>query len=174
MSVIISGRFRLLTTVYRRLPYSIMLLGRRCRAVCSNRFVKTADWPIPSFRIIRRLMIMERLRFMSGHQKKRWKRSRRSFSGNQTVLDHGLTTKEMEDGIEQLKGSLILGNESISSHMNRNARNELHLGMHPTLEDVLAEVEQITPADIQEMIAYIFSQPPAKAYILPEIEGGRP
>ncbi|MCK2156949.1 MULTISPECIES: pitrilysin family protein [Exiguobacterium] len=88
----------------------------------------------------------------------------------QQLLEHGLTTKELEDGIEQLKGSLILGNESTSSHMNRNARNELHLGMHPTLEDVLAEVEQITPANVQEMIAYIFSEPPAKAYILPEID----
>lgn len=86
------------------------------------------------------------------------------------LLEHGLTENELEDGIEQLKGSLILGNESTSSHMNRNARNELHLGMHPTLEDVIKEVEQITPADVQEMIAYIFSEPPAKAYILPELD----
>lgn len=88
-----------------------------------------------------------------------------------TLLADGLTTKEIEDGIEQLKGSLILGNESTSSHMNRNARNEIHLGTHPTLEEVLAEVEQITATDIREMITHIFSQPPAKAYILPEIEG---
>ncbi|AFS70791.1 MULTISPECIES: pitrilysin family protein [Exiguobacterium] len=86
------------------------------------------------------------------------------------LLAHGLTVKELEDGIEQLKGSLILGNESTSSHMNRNARNELHLGTHPTLEEVLEEVERITPENVQEMIAHIFSEPPAKAYILPEID----
>ncbi|WP_214801838.1 pitrilysin family protein [Exiguobacterium sp. ERU656] len=86
------------------------------------------------------------------------------------LLANGLTDKEVEDGIEQLKGSLILGNEGTSSHMNRNARNELHLEKHPTLEEVIEEVERITKEDIQGLITHIFEEPPAKAYILPEME----
>ncbi|MGI1804806.1 M16 family metallopeptidase [Exiguobacterium sp. TDN 0502] len=82
----------------------------------------------------------------------------------------GLSAKELEDGIEQLRGSLILGNEGTSSHMNRNARNELHLHRHPSLEEVLADVERIRPSDIEDLIQYIFSEEPAKAYILPADE----
>ncbi len=51
--------------------------------------------------------------------------------------------------------------------MNRNARNELHLHRHPSLEEVLADVERIRPSDIEGLIEHIFSEEPAKAYILP-------
>ncbi|MCY1690645.1 hypothetical protein OVA29_08115 [Exiguobacterium sp. SL14] len=71
-------------------------------------------------------------------------------------MDYQLRNLKME--LSKLKGSLILGNEGTSSHMNRNARNELHLHRHPSLEEVLADVERIRPSDIEGLIQHIFSE----------------
>lgn len=86
------------------------------------------------------------------------------------LLTEGLTREEIEGGIEQLKGSLILSNEGSSSHMNRNARNELHLERHPSLEEVIAEVERITPEVVEELIREVFADTPAKSYVMPAEE----
>jgi predicted Zn-dependent peptidase len=50
---------------------------------------------------------------------------------------------------EQLKGNLILGLESTSSRMNQMARNEIYLGRHFTLEDILERIEAVTVDNVR-------------------------
>lgn len=72
---------------------------------------------------------------------------------------HGLNEKELGKGKEQLKGSLILSLESTGSRMNRLGKNELMIGRHDSLDDMITRIEAVTCEDIQEVIHVMFGQP---------------
>ncbi|MEB3102618.1 M16 family metallopeptidase [Ferviditalea candida] len=79
------------------------------------------------------------------------------------VLDeirrNGLSDKELAQGKEQLKGSLILSLESTSSRMNRIGKNELILGKHYSLDEMIEKIDSVTMEDILEMTKRIFTEP---------------
>lgn len=77
----------------------------------------------------------------------------------------GLTEAELHRGKEQLKGSLILSLESTSSRMNRNGKNELMLGRHYTLDQMLERIDDVTMADIANMTKRLLSVPFATAVV---------
>lgn len=72
---------------------------------------------------------------------------------------HGLNEQELRKGKEQLKGSLILSLESTGSRMNRLGKNELMIGRHDSLDDMIKRIEAVTSEDIQEVIHVMFAQP---------------
>lgn len=67
----------------------------------------------------------------------------------------GLTKKELENGKEQLKGSLMLSLESTSSRMNRNGKHELLLKRHLTLDEVMEHIDRVTLEDMERVSQYI-------------------
>ncbi|MFF2482598.1 M16 family metallopeptidase [Paenibacillus sp. NPDC058071] len=77
----------------------------------------------------------------------------------------GLTEEELHRGKEQLKGSLILSLESTSSRMNRIGKNELMLGRHYTLDDMLTRIENVTMEDVREMTKRMLSVPFSAAMV---------
>lgn len=79
----------------------------------------------------------------------------------QRVKTSGLTNLEWLNGKEQLKGSLMLGLEGTSSRMQRNGRNELILGRHRTLDDVLNRIDTISQDDIAQVAHDLFNQQPS-------------
>ncbi|MBJ6363429.1 M16 family metallopeptidase [Paenibacillus sp. GCM10012307] len=78
---------------------------------------------------------------------------------------NGLSAAELHRGKEQLKGSLILSLESTSSRMNRIGKNELMLGRHYTLDQMLERIDQVTDADIREITSRMLSVPFAVAMV---------
>ncbi|MNJ38345.1 Peptidase M16 inactive domain protein [compost metagenome] len=72
---------------------------------------------------------------------------------------HGLNEQELRKGKEQLKGSLILSLESTGSRMNRLGKNELMIGRHDSLDDMITRIEAVTTEDIREVIHVMFGQP---------------
>jgi predicted Zn-dependent peptidase len=60
------------------------------------------------------------------------------------VSKKGFQEAQLHVSKEQLKGFYLLGLESTNSRMSRNARNEMILHDHPTLEDTIAKIDQIT------------------------------
>lgn len=68
------------------------------------------------------------------------------------VGDGGVTTRELEAAKGHLQGSLALSLESSASRMHRLGRSELTLGEVPSLDDLVAEVEAVTPDDISRVI----------------------
>ncbi|RSL33213.1 insulinase family protein [Salibacterium salarium] len=74
----------------------------------------------------------------------------------QDVKANGLTVKELENGKEQLKGNIMLGLESTSSRMSRNGKNELVLGHHRPLDEVLQRIEAVSLEDIKRTAKYVF------------------
>jgi len=81
------------------------------------------------------------------------------------LADKGLTDIELHRGKEQLKGSLILSLESTSSRMNRIGKNELMLGRHYTLDEMLERIDAVTMADIRDVTSRILSVPFAVAMV---------
>ncbi|MDQ0299182.1 putative Zn-dependent peptidase [Salibacterium salarium] len=74
----------------------------------------------------------------------------------QDVKAKGLTVKELENGKEQLKGNIMLGLESTSSKMSRNGKNELMLGHHRPLDEVIQRIEAVGLEDIKKTAEYVF------------------
>ncbi len=79
----------------------------------------------------------------------------------------GLTDDEVEKGKRQLKGSLVLGNESTSARMNRNGRNLVLLDEVEPIDVVLDKVDRIETRDVNALIREVLSHAPAKSYVLP-------
>ncbi|WP_215141547.1 M16 family metallopeptidase [Exiguobacterium qingdaonense] len=83
------------------------------------------------------------------------------------LIEEGLTDEEVDKGKRQLKGSLVLGNESTSARMNRNGRNLLLLDEVEPIEQVIQKVERIERNEVNALIKQVLSLQPAKSYVLP-------
>ncbi|GAA0612152.1 pitrilysin family protein [Virgibacillus siamensis] len=85
-----------------------------------------------------------------------------------SLINHGLTDKELKNSKEQLKGNLLLSLESTSSRMSRNGRNELLLKRHRTLDEMIEEIDKVNHEKIQRVIESIFNQNTSSALIAPK------
>ncbi|KGE17475.1 M16 family metallopeptidase [Paenibacillus wynnii] len=83
----------------------------------------------------------------------------------QELAEKGLSEDELRKGKEQLKGSLILSLESTSSRMNRIGKNELMLGRHHSLDDMIAKIGEVTMEDINMVLNLMFAEPLAIAMV---------
>ncbi|GAB2722286.1 M16 family metallopeptidase [Paenibacillus thermoaerophilus] len=83
------------------------------------------------------------------------------------VVRNGLTDSELAKGKEQLKGSLILSLESTGSRMNRLGKNELLLGRHWTLDELLQRIQSVTQEQVRSVIDRLFTGPVAAALVGP-------
>ncbi|WP_199623307.1 M16 family metallopeptidase [Paenibacillus alkalitolerans] len=81
------------------------------------------------------------------------------------IRGKGITEEELRKGKEQLKGSLILGLESTSSRMTRNGKNELMLGRHYSLDELIEKIENVTMEDVKILADRLFTGPCATAMV---------
>lgn len=77
----------------------------------------------------------------------------------------GMSEAELLRGKEQLKGNLILSLESTSSRMNRLGKNELMLGRHYTLDEMLERIDKVSLSDVNGIMANMLAQPCAVALV---------
>ncbi|MGE7766435.1 M16 family metallopeptidase [Peribacillus sp. NPDC096540] len=75
-----------------------------------------------------------------------------------TLKKDGITEKELRNSKEQLKGSLMLSLESTNSRMSRNGKNELMLGEHRSLDDIIFKIDEVTENSVNEMANQIFKE----------------
>ena len=87
-----------------------------------------------------------------------------------TLKRDGITDKELANSKEQLKGSLMLSLESTNSRMSRNGKNELVLGRHRSLDDMVAQIDSVTKDSVNEMGIRIFKDDFSMSLISPEGE----
>jgi len=83
------------------------------------------------------------------------------------LKEDGITEKELKNSKEQMKGSLMLGLESTNSRMSRNGKNELLLGRHRTLDEIIEEIDGVTVEKVNELARRIFAEDCALALISP-------
>ena len=63
---------------------------------------------------------------------------------------------ELKRAKDQLKSNIVLGLESSSSRMANLARQEMYFGRFFSVEDIIVEVDAISPADIQALAQQLF------------------
>jgi predicted Zn-dependent peptidase len=69
---------------------------------------------------------------------------------------------------EQLKSNLMLGLESTNNRMSRLGRNELLLGRHLSLDEIVESVENITLDDVNDLAREMIASPMSLALISPD------
>ena len=67
--------------------------------------------------------------------------------------------EELDRGIGQVCGGLVLGLEDSSSRMSRLGRAELTLGQFTTIEENLAQIQAVTADDVRSLASELASQP---------------
>jgi predicted Zn-dependent peptidase len=71
----------------------------------------------------------------------------------------GLTVAEVERGKGQMRGSIVLGLEDSGSRMSRIGKSELVYGDVLGVDDLLARVDAVTPADVADAAADLLGRP---------------
>ena len=82
----------------------------------------------------------------------------------------GITEKELNNSKEQLKGSLMLSLESTNSRMSRNGKNELLLGRHRSLDEIVEQIDHVTKDSVDGMANKIFTDKYSVSLISPNGE----
>jgi len=81
------------------------------------------------------------------------------------IRQHGITEEELQKAREQIKGNLVLSLESTNSRMSRLGRNELLLGRHWSVDELLEKFNRITLEDVHQVAEEVFSASPAIAVV---------
>ncbi|MED3646218.1 pitrilysin family protein [Halalkalibacterium halodurans] len=81
------------------------------------------------------------------------------------LAEKGLTEKELENGKEQLKGSLMLSLESTNSRMSRNGKNELLLKKHRSLDEMIEQINAVQKQDVSRLAKILLSASPSISLI---------
>ncbi|MFQ5991027.1 MAG: M16 family metallopeptidase [Nitrospiraceae bacterium] len=68
----------------------------------------------------------------------------------------GVERKELERAKNQMKGGLMLSLESSHSRMNKLAKDELCLGRHSSLEEIVTEIEQVSEEQVLRLSRELF------------------
>ncbi|PGL67983.1 pitrilysin family protein [Bacillus sp. AFS055030] len=80
----------------------------------------------------------------------------------------GITEKELNNCKEQLKGNLMLGLESTNSRMSRNGKNELMLGIHRSLDEVIQLIDGVTIDKVNDIAKFVFTDNYAVSLVSPD------
>ncbi|MFY4773934.1 M16 family metallopeptidase [Metabacillus sp. RGM 3146] len=80
----------------------------------------------------------------------------------------GITEKELRNSKEQIKGNLMLSLESTNSRMSRNGKNELLLGRHRSLDEIIENVNEVTEQSVNQLGLDLFRGPYSASLISPD------
>jgi predicted Zn-dependent peptidase len=64
--------------------------------------------------------------------------------------------EELASAKEQLKGNLLMSMESTDNRMTRIAKNEIYLGRHLSLREVISSINRVRRDDIRRLAEFIF------------------
>jgi predicted Zn-dependent peptidase len=87
------------------------------------------------------------------------------------VADRGVTDRELEAAKGHLRGSLALSLESSASRMHRLGRSELTLGEVPSLDELVAEVDAVTPDDVARVVDRVVATDERTLAVVGPIDG---
>lgn len=87
-----------------------------------------------------------------------------------TLKAEGISDKELKNCKEQLKGNLMLGLESTNSRMSRNGKNELMLGQHRSLDEIIQLIDKVTTRNVNDIANFVFTDEYAVSLVSPDGE----
>jgi predicted Zn-dependent peptidase len=83
------------------------------------------------------------------------------------LATEGITGTELERGIGQVSGNLVLGMEDTGSRMSRLGKAELVYGEYVGLDEALARTRGVTAADVRDLAAQLWERPHCLAVVGP-------
>jgi predicted Zn-dependent peptidase len=83
------------------------------------------------------------------------------------LAEAGISEDELERGIGQLRGGLVLGMEDTGSRMSRLGKAELVYGEYVSLEEALTRIGAVTVEDVQLLAADLAARPRSLAVVGP-------
>lgn len=75
------------------------------------------------------------------------------------VAAHGLTDAEIARAKGQLRGGMVLGLEDTASRMTRIGKNELNFGRYLSVNDTIARIDAVTPAEVSAVAEALLHGP---------------
>ncbi|MCU9612056.1 insulinase family protein [Caldibacillus lycopersici] len=82
----------------------------------------------------------------------------------------GITDRELANSKEQLKGNLMLSLESTNSRMSRNGKNELILGEHRSMDEMIQIIDAVTKEEVNQIYKQLFTDNYSLSLISPDGE----
>ncbi|TFE02806.1 M16 family metallopeptidase [Jeotgalibacillus salarius] len=82
----------------------------------------------------------------------------------------GLTDEELTSSKEQLKGNLVLGLESTNARMSRNGKNELMLGRHRSMDELIEKIDIVSQDSVKRVADQLLGGDFASSVISPQGE----
>lgn len=73
------------------------------------------------------------------------------------LCDHGVSPQEVRKAKEQTKGGFTLGMELTTNRMSRLGKNELMLGKHPSVDEVIGNIDHVRIQDVNELAQQLFA-----------------
>ncbi|NLU81467.1 pitrilysin family protein [Rhodococcus sp. HNM0569] len=83
------------------------------------------------------------------------------------VASRGITDVECARAKGSLRGNLVLGLEDSASRMTRIGRSELNYASHQSVDDTLAHIDAVTPADVRRVARRLLRRPFGAAVVGP-------
>ena len=83
------------------------------------------------------------------------------------LAEHGITDEELVRGKGQLRGGLVLSLEDSGSRMSRIAKAELLYDELPSLDEVIARIDEVTLDEVQALARSLFRQKQILAVVGP-------
>lgn len=84
------------------------------------------------------------------------------------LKNNGITVKELENSKEQIKGNLVLGTEGTNSRMSRNGKNELLLGEHKSIDEMIQIIDAVTIDEVNHVCSELFTEEYSISLIAPD------
>ncbi len=97
------------------------------------------------------------------------------FFGEISRLKHeDVKVSELRDAVEYTRGNLMLATESVDNQMVRLAQNEIHLGTHLSVQEIVKEIEAVTVEDIRALANEIYRSDPMTLTLLGPLSDAAP
>ena len=72
------------------------------------------------------------------------------------MKEQEVTAAELKRAKDQMKSNIVLGLESSSSRMNNLARQQMYFGRFFAVDEVVREIDRVTPVDVQRLANQLF------------------
>ncbi|MDG5766624.1 pitrilysin family protein [Balneolales bacterium ANBcel1] len=88
------------------------------------------------------------------------------------LREQPIPEKELEEAKSQLKGKMLLAQESMSSRMTRLAKSEIFYDRYITMDELVAEIDRADSGQIRDLCATFFDEDQMTETILMPEDGG--
>jgi len=77
----------------------------------------------------------------------------------ENIRKNNITDVEIERGKNQIRGALVLGQESMSNRMSRLAKSEIYFGRVVPLQEIIGKIMSVTRESISQVAEELFGEP---------------